>query len=75
MKRDRKSIRYGIDFNFRTFTNKKTTLYGQLSSNKYIKAYCENKKCYLTASQIKEKQCNKKKCKYLKEINKLNDNF
>lgn len=43
-------------------------LYGRRVPIRFIKAYCNFHKCYLSVENIKEKSCNKKKCKNLKEI-------
>lgn len=44
-------------------------LYGKMFPLRFIKAYCKLHQCYLSAENITEKECNKKHCSYLKEIN------
>ena len=46
-----------------------TCLYGTRYHARYVKAYCEYHKCYLSADNITEKKCNIKECKNLKDIN------
>jgi hypothetical protein len=43
-------------------------LYGKLRDKSKAVAYCELHKCYLEPIDIKEKKCNYKKCKYLKNL-------
>lgn len=45
-------------------------LYGRLRDVNKAVAYCELHKCYLEPIDIKEKKCNYKKCKYLKNLQK-----
>ena len=49
-----------------------TCLYGKRSHARFVKAYCELHKCYLSANNLKEKGCNitnkGRACKHLKEI-------
>ena len=47
---------------------KEMFLYGKLKKKKKAVAYCELHKCYLDAHNIKERRCNKKRCKRKKEI-------
>ena len=49
-------------------TKLKLSLYGKLTYRAV--AYCNLHKCYLEPIQIKEKGCNFKKCKHLKQIGK-----
>ena len=49
-------------------TKLKLSLYGKLTYKAV--AYCNLHKCYLEPIQIKEKSCNFKKCKYLRQIRK-----
>ena len=45
-------------------------LFGRLNNLSKAKAYCELHKCYLEGKDIKEKRCNHKLCKHLKELDK-----
>ena len=52
------------------FENKKTELflYGKLKPKRYAVAYYKLHKCYLEPLDIKEKKCNFKRCRYIKEL-------
>ena len=56
----RKTIRKGI----KNIKRSGLFLYGRLRSLEKAVAYCKLHKCYLEPKDIKEKGCNKKKCKY-----------
>ena len=43
-------------------------LYGKLDSKHKAKIYCSLHKCYLSASNITEKKCNYKKCRFRKTV-------
>ena len=43
-------------------------LYGKLDSKYKAKLYCSLHECYLTGTNIKEKKCNRKKCRFRKAI-------
>ena len=45
-------------------------LFGRLNNINKAKAYCELHKCYLEGRDIKEKGCNYKLCKHLRELDK-----
>ncbi len=45
-------------------------LFGRLNNLSRAKAYCELHKCYLEGKDIREKRCNHKSCKHLKELDK-----
>lgn len=45
-------------------------LFGRLNNLSRAKAYCELHKCYLEGKDIREKGCNHKSCKHLKELDK-----
>lgn len=45
-------------------------LFGRLNNLSKAKAYCELHKCYLEGRDIREKGCNYKLCKHLKELDK-----
>lgn len=47
--------------------------YGRLLVIGHCKAYCDLHKCYLIGRDIAERKCNKKKCKYKKELGKHKD--
>ncbi len=64
MNKKRETIRKGL----KKYKNVELFLYGRLKQIHKAIAYCQLHKCYLENSDIKEKQCNKKKCKYKKEI-------
>lgn len=61
---ERDTIRKGI----KNYQNIGMFLYGRLAGKHKAVAYCELHKCYLEPKDIAEKQCNKKRCKYRKEI-------
>lgn len=48
----------------------KMFLFGRLNSLTKAKAYCELHRCYLEGRDIKEKGCNHKSCKHLRELDK-----
>ena len=53
--------------------NKKTKkqelfLYGKLRDKSKAVAYCDLHKCYLEPIDIKEKKCNRKNCKYRRDL-------
>lgn len=60
----RETIRIGV----KTFKDKELFLYGRIRAKHKAVAYCVLHKCYLEPRDIKEKQCNKKKCKYKEEV-------
>lgn len=45
-------------------------LFGRLNNLSKAKAYCELHRCYLEGRDIKEKKCNYKSCKHLRELDK-----
>ena len=47
--------------------------YGRLLVIGHCKAYCDLHKCYLIGRDIAERKCNKKKCKYKKELGKYKE--
>ena len=61
---DRETIRKGTNI----CKNTEIFLYGRLKKVHNAKVYCKLHKCYLEAKDITEKGCNKKKCKYKKEV-------
>ena len=67
MKRDRRTIRkpYGDKK-----TNKELFLYGRLMSKHEAVGYCKLHTCYLAPSDIYEKKCRKKNCRYLERKGK-----
>lgn len=60
----RETIRKGT----KTFKDKEIFLYGRIRERHRAVAYCKLHKCYLEPRDIKEKQCNKKNCKYIEEV-------
>ena len=60
----RETIRKGI----KTFKDKEIFLYGRIRERHKAVAYCTLHKCYLEPRDITEKQCNKKRCKYIEEV-------
>ena len=61
---DRETTRKGMKLHKNTVL----FLYGRLRTKDRAKAYCAVHKCYLESRDIKEKQCNKKKCKYKEQV-------
>jgi len=51
-------------------SNYKLFLFGRLNNLSKARAYCELHKCYLEGRDIKEKGCNYKTCKHLRELDK-----
>ena len=47
---------------------KELSIFGRLVQRKKAVVYCELHKCYLEPRDISEKRCNRKKCKYKKEL-------
>lgn len=45
-------------------------LFGRLNKLSRAKAYCNLHKCYLEGRDIREKKCNYKSCKHLRELDK-----
>ena len=62
--KSKKTIRKGS----KNVKNKELFLYGRLRDVCKAVAYCELHKCYLEPIDISEKRCNRKKCKYKKEL-------
>ncbi len=62
--KSKKTIRKGS----KNVKNKELFLYGRLRDLSKAVAYCNLHRCYLEPKDIKEKRCNKKKCKYKKEL-------
>ena len=52
-------------YNYQNFT---MGIYGKIIKKKHCRAYCDLHKCYLGGLDIKERECKKKECKHLKQI-------
>lgn len=64
-KNSRDTIRkpYNID----DIKNKELFLYGKLLNKECAKGYCHLHTCYLAPNDIKEKNCEQKKCRYFEK--------
>lgn len=57
-------------YNYQNFT---MGIYGKIIKKKHCRAYCDLHKCYLGGLDIKERECQKKECKHLKQIQEKNN--
>lgn len=64
-RKERRTIRKGV----KNIKNHVLFLYGRLRPKDKAIGYCILHGCYLEERDIKEKRCNKKNCKFLKNKN------